>query len=449
MSTQSLHSLTASDIVDLIKRNEVTVEQYALSLLARIKERDDTVHAWAYLNPGLVIAEARRLDRVPVFQRGPLHGVAIGIKDVINTQDMPTEYGSPLYKGNETSMDSSAVGVLRKAGALIFGKTVTSEFTAANDRTNTTNPQDPERTPGGSSCGSAAAVADYQVPLSIGTQTAGSVIRPASFVGVFAMKPTYSTISNDGQLTYSVTVDTIGFFARSVRDLRLLADVFALKDDEAPEEKPLAEIRVAIVKSPLWHLAGPGTKAAMKKAANILKLQSVIVEDVSFPLNYNDGAKLKHWFRLIVDGEAQSAFLKEYRMDKEIIAQDIPRLVENRMKYTKKERLEAIDSFARMRPMMDAIAAKYDAILTPSVPDIAPVGLDWMGDPSFNLLWTCLHMPVINIPAFTGEHALPISISLVAGRFHDQHLLKLSEALSKPLIAEGGWKLPLWSTRNE
>ncbi|KAL6705445.1 hypothetical protein ACN47E_006710 [Coniothyrium glycines] len=440
MTASGLHTLTATEVLALIKKNDVTVEDYARSLLARIRQRDDTVHAWAFLNQDLVIEQAQRLDKIPADERGPLHGIAVGIKDIIMTEDMPTEYGSPLYKDNRPGMDSSAVSVLRTAGALIFGKTVTSELTVANTGTNTTNPHDPKRTPGGSSCGSAAAVADFQVPLSVGTQTAGSVIRPASFVGVYAMKPTYSTISTDGQLTYSVTVDTFGFFARSIEDLQLVADIFALQDDESPKDKPLSEIRVAMIKTPLWHLATSGTINAMDKAASILISHGVKVEDVSFPPEYLDGDVLKRMFSLIADGEAQSAFLREYRMDKTNVAKEIPWLVENKLNYTKKERLHALDTFAQMRPKFDELASSYDAIITPSVPDIAPIGLDWMGDPSFNLLWTGLHMPMINVPAFAGSHGLPIGLSLVSGRFFDQHLLHITKLLSIPLMDEGGWK---------
>ncbi|KAJ4287989.1 hypothetical protein N0V90_012004 [Kalmusia sp. IMI 367209] len=439
MTAPGLHTLTATEISKLIKKDEVTVEDYARSLLAHIEKRDDVVHAWIYLDHDLVIKQAQRLDEIPAAERGPLHGVAVGVKDIMNTEDMPTEFGSPLYKDNRPGMDSSAVGILRTAGALILGKTVTSEFTVANTGTNTTNPHDPKRTPGGSSCGSAAAVADFQVPLSVGTQTAGSVIRPASFVGIYAMKPTYSTISNDGQMTYSISVDTFGFFARSVEDLQLIADVFALQDDEVPIEKPLSKIHIAMIKTPLWHLAGPGTRDAMDKSASILTSHGVKVDEAFFPSNYSDGNILKRMFSLIADGEAQSAFLKEYRMDKTKVAKEIPDLVENKFNYTKKERLQALDTYARMRPVFDDLASKYDAIITPSVPDIAPVGLDWMGDPSFNLLWTGLHMPMINIPAFTGSCGMPIGLSIVAGRFFDQHLLKIAKVLSVPLTDEGDW----------
>jgi Asp-tRNA(Asn)/Glu-tRNA(Gln) amidotransferase A subunit family amidase len=202
------------------------------------------------------------------------------------------------------------------------------------------------------------------------------------------MKPTYSTISNDGSMTYSITVDTVGFFARSVEDLQLVADVFALQDDDVPSEKPLTATRIAIMQTPLWHLAGPGTKSAMEKANKILTSHGVKVEEVPFPPEYNDKTALKRMFSLIADGEAQFAFLKEYRIGKNKVAKEITELVENKMMYTKRERLQALDTYASMRPVFDELASEYDAIITPSVPDVAPVGLNWMGDPSFNLFWT-------------------------------------------------------------
>ncbi|PTD07630.1 Glutamyl-tRNA [Fusarium culmorum] len=224
----SLYKLTATHALELINNNTISVEAYAKSLLDRIEERDSTVKAWAYLDPALVLSQARALDKLPIEERGPLHGLPIGIKDIMNTKDMPTQYGSPIYQGHQPSFDSSAVAILRAAGAIIFGKTTTTEFTAMNSGPETTNPHDPNRTPGGSSCGSAAAVADLQVPLSLGAQTGGSIIRPASFTGIFAMKPTFNAISIEGQKAFAPTFDTFGFFGRSIDDLKLLADVFSL-----------------------------------------------------------------------------------------------------------------------------------------------------------------------------------------------------------------------------
>ncbi|KAH0548150.1 hypothetical protein GP486_008122 [Trichoglossum hirsutum] len=436
-----LYLLTATRVLALLRQNIITVEDYARSLLDRIDERDSIVKAWTYIDPQLVLSQARALDKIPHTQRGPLHGVGVAIKDAINTKDMPTEFGSPLYRGNRPGFDSSTVSILRSAGALIFGKTTTSEFTWTNSGPNTTNPHDPNRTPGGSSAGSAAAVADFQVPLSLGTQTGGSVIRPASYTGIFAMKPTYNAISPEGQKTCTITIDSFGFFARSIEDLQLVADVFALHDDGPLEDISLKEARVAFIKTPVWPRAGPGTIAAMEKAATILESHGVKVEQVSFPSEFSDIDALKRMHNVVANSDAQGAFLREYRMDKTKLAPEIRRLVENGSNYTRKERVQAVDRYASMRPIFDKIAANYSAVITPSVIDEAPLGLNDFGSAAFNWFWTGIHMPVINIPAFTGAHGMPIGISVVAGRFFDQHLLKACRVLSEPLMAEGGWKI--------
>lgn len=252
----------------------------------------------------------------------------------------------------------------------------------------TTNPHDPNRTPGGSSCGSAAAVADFQIPLSLGAQTGGSVIRPASFTGVFAMKPTHNAILLEGQKTFAPTFDSFGFFARSVDDLQLLADVFALEDDEPPKDISLADASVALVNTPMWQQAGPGTVAAMDQAATILRNRGAEVVEVSLGPEIGDITTLKRIQRVIASSEAQASFLREYRTDKKNLATEICDLVENTANYTKKERVEASDTYARMRCMVNELVAKYCVIVTPSAVDEAPCGLDDMGSAAFNTMWT-------------------------------------------------------------
>ncbi|KAJ8132731.1 hypothetical protein O1611_g892 [Lasiodiplodia mahajangana] len=437
-----LYTLNAVQVLSLLKSNNVTVQDYAQSLLHRIHERNNTVEAWAYLDNAFVLDQAQALDRVPQHKRGPLHGIAIGVKDTMNTKDMPTQFGSPIYEGHRPGFDSSAVAILRAAGALIFGKTTTTEFTVTNSGPNTTNPHDPNRTPGGSSCGSAAAVADMQVPLSLGAQTGGSIIRPASFSGVFAMKPTHDAISTEGQKAFAPTFDTFGFFARSIEDLQLLADVFALHDDEPPGEVPIEQVSVALIKTPLWASAGPGTIAAVDEATKILMSCGAHVEEVSFPSEVSDAQALKRIQKVITEGEAQATFLREYRVDKTKLAPEICRLVENASNYTKKERVQAYDTYANMRRIVDNIAEKYSVILTPSAIDEAPLGLGDMGSATFNTLWTAslgFHMPVINIPAFRGPNDMPIGVSLVAPRYRDQHLLKVSQILGDAM-AQNAYK---------
>lgn len=317
---------------------------------------------------------------------------------------MPTQFGSPIYKGHQPGSDSSAVAILRAAGALIFGsltpilssrhiisvpgKTTTTEFTVLNSGPETTNPHDPNRTPGGSSCGSAAAVADLQVTLSLGAQTGGSIIRPASYTGVFAMKPTYNAVSAEGQKLFAPTFDTFGFFARSIEDLQLLADVFALQDDKAPKDTPLEETSIALVKTPMWSSAGPGTVSAMSEAADILMKSGVKVEEVSFPPEVDDVQALQRMQKVITLAEARIAFLREYEADETNLASEICKIVENVSNITHKETVEASDTYASMRHIINDLAENYSAILTPSAIDEAPLGLDDMGSPTFNTMWT-------------------------------------------------------------
>lgn len=276
------------------------------------------------------------------------------------------------------------------------------------------------------------------------------------------MKPTYNAVSPEGTKTFSTTFDTIGFFARSIEDLQLVADVFAIKDDESPKDVSLKEASVAMIKTPMWHQAGPGTVVALKNALTILQNSGVRVEEISFPteIGEGDGEALKRTLKLATSGEAGPAFLREYMVDKTKIDPEIRRLVENHNNFTHTERIQALDKLANMRAIVDKIAANYSAIITPSALDEAPLGLEDMGSPVFNSLWTAsaspfsirsflanlvqgFHVPVINMPAFTGAHGMPIGISLVASRFCDQHLLRISKVLSEPLMNEGSWKVKL------
>jgi amidase len=249
----------------------------------------------------------------------------------------------------------------------------------------TQNPYDPSRTPGGSSSGSAAAVADMQVPFAIGTQTSGSIIRPASFCGVFGMKPTWNAISGEGQKLYSTTVDTFGFFSRSLEDLQLLANVFALEGDDQITELQVKECKVGILKTFVWPKAGPGTVEAMKLAAKILRDEGVSVEEISLPAEFDD---LGIYHNIIIDKDAQSTFLREHYINKELLDPKIVAWVENRGNISRKRQLEAFDKVAALRPIFDSIAAQYNAIITPSVVDEAPVGISYTGNAVFNAIWT-------------------------------------------------------------
>ncbi|KAI9372842.1 amidase signature domain-containing protein [Aspergillus egyptiacus] len=434
------YKLTATQALRLIREGTLTVESYARSLLSRIEARDSAVQAWAYLDPEYVLKQAKELDKIPLESRGPLHGVAVGVKDVIYTKDMPTEHNSPLYKSSQVPVDAASIAILRAAGALIFGKTTTTEFAATTAGPATRNPHNPARTPGGSSSGSGAAVGDYQVPLALGTQTGGSTIRPGSFNGIYALKPTWGAISREGQKVYSLILDTIGFYARAVEDLELLAEVFELRDDEAGKAlEGVKGMKFGLVKTVVWPAAEEGTISAMSAAKELLQKHGAIVEEIDLPREFDNAPD---WHAKIMAAAGRASFLSEYRVDKGQIHELLIDHVENAAGYSRKQQLEAFDGIAMLRPRIDEIADRYAALITPSVPGEASLISEGTGSAAFNCMWTALHTPVVNVPGFKGENGLPVGVSLVAARCRDQHLLAVAKEVGKIFEAEGGWKRP-------
>ncbi|KAI3394337.1 hypothetical protein diail_2889 [Diaporthe ilicicola] len=443
MANTELCRLTASQAVAGIRSGSFTVEEYAQSLLSRIKERDDAVKAWAYLDPEQVLSQARELDRIPPEKRGPLHGVSVGVKDVIYTKDMPTQHNSPIYKDSMAGVDAGSVQILRNAGALILGKTATTEFAATTEGPATHNPHDAARTPGGSSSGSGAAVADFQAAIALGTQTGGSMIRPGSFNGVYAFKPTWNSITREGQKVFSLILDTFGMYARSVEDLELLADVLLLRDDMPPFPETKGQFvvegaKLAFMKTMVWDdNVEPGTEAAMAKAVQLLKDHGAEVEEIEMP---EDLKELPQWHAVVFRTDGQTAFLPDYLSAKDQLHEQLHEHVENKYKHTHAEKLDAFDRMAAARPKADALLSKYDAVLTPSVPGEAPLGLKSTGSAVFQLIWTALHVPIINIPGFKGQTGMPVGISLVAPRYYDRKLLAASRSIGKIFEEEGDWK---------
>ncbi|KAL2752328.1 hypothetical protein ACRALDRAFT_2112342 [Sodiomyces alcalophilus JCM 7366] len=434
------YRLTATEALAKFRSGALTVEQYARSLLSRIAARDPVVKAWAYFDPDHVLAEAKRLDAVPADQRGPLHGVAVAVKDVIYTKDMPTQFNSPLYENDAPKVDAASITMLRLAGALILGKTTTTEFAATSKGPPTTNPHDPSRTPGGSSSGSGAVVADFQAPLALGTQTGGSLIRPASFNGVYGLKPTWNAVSREGQKVYALIFDTLGWYARSVDDLQMLADVFNLHDDDddgdGKGEFSVQGAKFGLCKTMVWSHAGPGTVDAMDKAASLLREHGATVDEFDLPNHMTD---FPAWYDTLLSAEGRVAFLPAYRTDKTRLADHLVGHVENRRGSSKRDQLRAFDSIAAVRPVVDEILARYDAVLVPSVPDEAPLGLSYTGNHIFNSLWTALHTPVVNIPGFQGKNGMPVGVSLVGPRYNDRRLLRVSKKVGEIFEVEGGW----------
>jgi Asp-tRNA(Asn)/Glu-tRNA(Gln) amidotransferase A subunit family amidase len=423
VSATKLHRLTASEASALIRAGQISVEDLARSCLERVAERDAEIRAWTYLDPEAVIQQARELDKRA--EKGPLHGIPIGVKDMIDTKDMPTQHNSPIYRGHRPGVDASCVATLRAAGALIFGKTETVEFAAGGRKALTRNPFDYRRTPGGSSSGSAASVADCHVPLALGTQTGGSTIRPASFCGVFAMKPSWGVVNREGLKIYSVTLDTLGWYGRSVADLALLCDVFAIEDDEVPTPFSLPGARIALCRSPVWEHAEPASRDALAAAAGMLRSAGAEIVELELPRSFDKIAAAQE---TVMRGEGKAAFLSEYRANFALLHDEFRAKVENRDKITRAMLRDAYDLAARCRVEFDAIASLYDAVLTPSAKGEAPVGLHATGDAIFNRVWTLLHVPCVNVPGFKGPNGLPVGVTLTSPRFTDRRLLRVAEA---------------------
>lgn len=410
------NELDAATLASQTLSGKLKVEDVAKAVIARVRERDDDVRAWAHFDADAVMAEARRLDGLS--ERGPLHGVPVGVKDVIATKDMPTAHNTARYEGSRPGVDAACIDMLRSAGALIVGKTVTTEFATTVRGGKTRNPHALDRTPGGSSSGSGASVADFQATIALGTQTGGSTIRPASFCGVYGWKPTWNSISREGLKMYSATCDTLGLYARSADDLDLLAQTFRLEAADSPVES-LAGVRIGICRSPAWHKAEPQTEATLAAGIAALTQAGAILVDLDLP-DLFDGLPDAH--RKILRREGRSAFLNEYVATPDL-HEDFKAIVENRDNYSVADTRNAYRTADACRALFDDIASGYDVVLTPSTIGEAPLGIDRTGDASFNSMWTLLQVPVVNVPGLTGLNGLPTGLSLTGRRYDDRKVI--------------------------
>jgi Asp-tRNA(Asn)/Glu-tRNA(Gln) amidotransferase A subunit family amidase len=397
--------------------------------LARIASRDAQVRAWLHVADGPAAAAARMLDAEPA-PRGALHGVPIGVKDVFDTADMPTTHNSPLFSGQRPAQDAAAVAVLRAAGAVILGKTDTTEFACAGRDAATANPHDLTRTPGGSSAGSAAAVADGHVRIALATQTGGSTIRPASFCGVHGFKPTWGLVSREGMKLYSASLDTVGWHARSVDDLDLPCVAFGLA---APPPAPARPLRIALCRTPWWDQADPDGQEALERVAAALRRAGATVEEVALPPPLEASPDP---YRALLFREGGAAFLPLARTRGALLHADFHTRVDSAATYDDAALCAAWDMAADGRRAVEAMLAGYDAMLAPSAPGVAPPGRG-PGNPIFNQLWTMLHLPVVTLPLARGAHDLPIGVSLVAPRCHDRRLLDVARAVEAGLAPLG------------
>jgi Asp-tRNA(Asn)/Glu-tRNA(Gln) amidotransferase A subunit family amidase len=423
----ALHTLSATETARAIAAGRITSVQLVADCIERIRARDGLIEAWIHFDPEVALAKARAADE---WQRrgaplGSLHGVPIGIKDIIDTCDWPTENGSIIFKDRRPRVDAAVVQRLQAAGAVIMGKTVTTEL-AFYTPGRTRNPHDTERTPGGSSSGSAAAVADYQVPLALGTQTAGSILRPASYCGVYGFKPTYGAVPTVGVLAQSEPLDTIGGYARSSEDMALLMLVMAEPGlfNLSPEPSRSAK-KFAFIKTTAWDQGEASMKVAF--AEWIEKLGPARVEELTLPPAFDVLPSLQRAVQFhdiansygpLLDAHADKISAKMA----EVIG--IGRGVSEADYQAARALKEPL--YQALAPILD----QYEAIVTPAATGPALKGLAVTGSPTFNFLWTFLGMPALSVPLLKAE-GLPLGVQLVGKRGSDAGLLKSSEQFTQ------------------
>lgn len=440
MKPDQLIALTVTDAAAAIKEGRTTSLDLTAALLDRISERDGEIVAWAGVDRDKALADARRADEIRGFGHGtgPLHGVPIGIKDIIDTRAYPTQMGCPLYRGNQPTADAQCVASLKSAGAIVLGKTVTTELALLTPAP-TRNPRDPQRSPGGSSAGSAAAVADNMVPAALGSQTAGSVLRPASYCGIYGFKPTFGLISRRGVLMQSHTLDTLGLFARSIEDIALLTDCMSAHDPDDPvsyershphlatiaAENPPLPPTFAFIKTPSWDAhASAELQAAYGELIDALGNR---VQEIDIPGLDN----VIEWQRIVQLAENAAYYgpLQDHGRDQ--LSRGLNDRLDEGAAVSVRDYITAISSRDKACRAIAEVFDAHSAILTPAAPGIAPpVSEGITGAPIFNGLWTYLGMPALSLPLL-DVNGLPLGVQLVGNRRDDARLLRAGRWLAR------------------
>ncbi|HEY5763666.1 MAG TPA: amidase [Rhodocyclaceae bacterium] len=433
-----LSLLTATDAAEGIRAGYFTAEDLVLACLKTIDQREPDVQAWTYLDPDYALKQAQQADemRAAGVPTGPLHGVPIGIKDIIDTRDMPTEDGTALHSGRRPLDDATVVSRLRAAGAVIMGKTVTTEF-ATYAPGKTRNPHNPAHTPGGSSSGSAAAVASGMVPLALGTQTNGSVIRPASYCGVVGFKPSFGSISRTGVLRTARSLDQIGVFARTVGDAALLAQALFGHDPEDSATRPGAcppLVRVAnevpplppsigMVRTPFWNDLDEAAREGLLEIAELLGGRCA-----DFPLP-DSAARAIDWHRQVMESEIAANLAEDFARGAAQMSDSLRTQIARGREIRAVDYLDAKSRMSLLRDALDEPFEHFHALLAPATFGAAPKGLDSTGDPRLCTLWTYCGLPTLSLPMLSDEHGMPIGVQLVGRRGDDARLLRTARWL--------------------
>ncbi len=416
-------TLSARDAAREIAAGRLSAEALVAACLERIAAREPVVGAWHHLDRGAALAAARCCDTSA--PSGPLHGIPIAVKDLIDTVDMPTGYGSAIYEGHRPAADAACVALARAAGAIVLGKTVTTEF-ACFTAGKTANPHNPAHTPGGSSSGSAAAVGDGMVPLALGTQTAGSVIRPASYCGVVGFKPSFGVIPRAGVKPLADSLDTIGTMARNVADAAFFAGILGgrpgLRDVAQPADPP----------PPMWEEAEPSTEAALDHARAALERAGAQIAEIEVPPEHRGLTAAQE---RVMGFELVRGLAYERLQHSAELSPRLAQLLDAGMTVGPDAYDAACVETAAARARLDGFFGPCEALLAPAAPGEAPAGLGYTGNPVFSRMWTLLGVPCVTLPAIWGASGLPTGIQLIGRPGRDAQLMAAALFAERALAA--------------
>jgi Asp-tRNA(Asn)/Glu-tRNA(Gln) amidotransferase A subunit family amidase len=422
--------LPATQAARRLREGSLTATELTEALLARIAAREPALHAFAWQDAAGLRRAAAAADALPASARGPLHGLGFGVKDVLDTADLPAQYGSPIWAGHRPRSDAACVALARRAGALVVGKTVTTEF-ATRQPGPTANPANPGHTPGGSSSGSAAGVADGFFHVGFGTQTAGSIVRPAAYCGAVGFKPSYGTIARGGMKVMSESLDTIGVLTRTVGDAALFMAGCTGRDYGDPEVKPGRAPRLGVCLGPTGSQATPYTLALLERAAAACAKAGATIVSLELPAAVS---ALVQAHPVVMNAESAQSLAWEVGF----AAAQISEGLLERLGWGAAQGPAALDAgrqaFAGAQAAFADVVAGVDAILTPSASGEAPEGLEWTGDPAFNFIWTSLWVPCVTVPVATGPKGLPLGVQLVTGMGQDRAALAWAEWVRQAVV---------------
>ncbi len=436
MTISPLYSLGLLESAIAIRKGDLSSEDLTRSLLERIQAHEEMIQAFQWIDSSRALDMARVADekRRSGAPLGPLHGIGVGIKDIVETLGIPTTMGSDIYEGFLPGQSAAVVRRLEAAGAFVLGKTVTSEF-AFFTPGKTRNPWNPAHTPGGSSSGSAAAVAMGFTPAAIGTQTNGSVIRPAAFCGVVGYKPTTGLITLEGIHPFSPSLDQAGVFTRNVPDAAFLAAVLENTDPAAASGSRKSIIpgevqsitrppRLAAVRSPVWRLADQNTREHFLALIVRLRAAGATVEELELPRIFESAHAVHH---TIMYAEGARVFADLQRRNRQKLSRRLNALIDEGLSIEQSALAEDLAQKDLLSGDMDIFLSGFDAAVTPPAPGQAPEDLTQTGDPAFCTIWSLCGVPAVTIPAGQGPQGLPLGLQLVCPRLADARLLSIAK----------------------